>query len=29
MDGVSRSLVDDAREAMRSHARNYKRSSRD
>jgi site-specific DNA recombinase len=26
--GVSRSLVDDAREAMRSHARNYRRSSR-
>jgi site-specific DNA recombinase len=26
--GVSRLLVDEAREAMRSHARNYKRSSR-
>jgi site-specific DNA recombinase len=26
--GISRSLVDSARETMRSHARNYKRSSR-
>jgi site-specific DNA recombinase len=26
--GISRSLVDDAREEMRSHARNYRRSSR-
>jgi site-specific DNA recombinase len=26
--GISRSLVDEAREAMRFHARNYKRSSR-